>query len=64
MSDKPVVVIGSGLAGLSAALTIQSAGYEVEVFESSSKIGGRVASDYIDGFTLDHGFQLINAKYP
>ncbi len=59
-----VVVIGAGLAGLSAAITLQNAGREVEVIESSSRVGGRVASDTIDGFTLDHGFQLINAKYP
>lgn len=63
MSDK-VVVIGAGLAGLSAALTLQDAGVEVEVHESSDRVGGRVATDLIDGFRLDRGFQLINAKYP
>jgi hypothetical protein len=64
MSDKPVVVIGGGLAGLSAALTLQEAGRDVEVFERSDRVGGRVATDHIDGFTLDRGFQLINARYP
>ena len=59
-----VAVIGAGLAGLSAAITLQSAGRDVEIYESSHRVGGRVASDHIDGFTLDHGFQLINAKYP
>jgi len=59
-----VVVIGAGLAGLSAAITLQNSGREVEIYESSHRVGGRVASDHIDGFTLDHGFQLINAKYP
>jgi hypothetical protein len=64
MSDKPIVVIGGGLAGLSAALTLQEAGRAVEIFEGSDRVGGRVASDHIDGFTLDRGFQLINANYP
>ena len=64
MSDKPVAVIGAGLAGLSAALTLQEAGREVVIYEGSDRVGGRVATDYIDGFTLDRGFQLINAKYP
>jgi hypothetical protein len=64
MSDKPVVVIGGGLAGLSAALTLQEAGREVEIYEGSDRVGGRVATDHIDGFTLDRGFQLINARYP
>ena len=58
------VVIGGGLAGLSAALTLQEAGESVELFESSDAVGGRVRSDYIDGFILDRGFQLINAGYP
>lgn len=58
------VVIGGGLAGLSAALTLQEAGEEVELFEASSNVGGRVKSDYLDGFILDRGFQLINAGYP
>lgn len=57
-------VIGSGLAGLSAALTLQSAGKEVVVLDSADRPGGRVASDAIDGFILDRGFQLINLNYP
>lgn len=64
MSDKPVAVIGAGLAGLSAAITLQEAGREVVIYDGSDRVGGRVATDNIDGFTLDRGFQLINAKYP
>jgi hypothetical protein len=58
------VVIGAGLAGLSAAITLQNAGHEVLVLEASDRAGGRVASDVVDGFILDRGFQLINANYP
>lgn len=64
MSDKKVAVIGAGLAGLSAALTLQDAGCDVEVFESADRVGGRVATDFIDGYRLDRGFQLINSRYP
>ena len=63
MSDK-VFVVGAGLAGLSAALTLQEAGIEVEVHESSDRVGGRVRTDVIDGYRLDRGFQLINSRYP
>ena len=62
--SNPAVVIGAGLAGLSAALQIQKAGREVIVLEAAERAGGRVQSDSIDGFTCDRGFQLINAKYP
>jgi protoporphyrinogen oxidase len=64
VSDKKVAVIGAGLAGLSAAIALQDAGCEVEVYESSDRVGGRVATDLIDGYRLDRGFQLINAHYP
>ena len=62
--NKPVVVIGAGLAGMNAAIHLQKAGREVIVLEATERAGGRVQTDSIDGFTCDRGFQLINAKYP
>jgi len=59
-----VLIVGAGLAGLNAAIHLESAGVEVTVIESSDRPGGRVASDVIDGFVCDRGFQLINAQYP
>ena len=59
-----VLIVGAGLAGLSAAIHLESQGVDVTVIESSDRAGGRVASDVIDGFICDRGFQLINAKYP
>lgn len=61
---KNIIVIGAGLAGLSAAITLESEGASVTVLESSDRPGGRVTSDVIDGFICDRGFQLINANYP
>ena len=57
------VVIGAGLSGLSAALTLQEAGADVTVLDASDRVGGRVGSDLIDGFILDRGFQLVNLNY-
>ena len=59
-----VLIIGAGLAGLNASIHLEAAGVEVTVIESSDRAGGRVASDVIDGFICDRGFQLINAQYP
>ena len=59
-----VLILGAGLAGVSAAIFLESKGVDVTVIESSDRAGGRVASDVIDGFICDRGFQLINAKYP
>lgn len=58
------VVIGGGLAGISAALTLQEAGEEVDLYEASDDLGGRVRSDFEDGYIFDRGFQFVNAGYP
>ena len=58
------IVIGAGLAGLTTARDLQAHGKSVLVLEASDRVGGRVKSDYRDGFIFDHGFQVINPKYP
>jgi len=63
-NSSDVLIIGAGLAGLSAAITLQEAGRDVRVIDSSDRPGGRVTSDIIDGFICDRGFQLVNANYP
>jgi protoporphyrinogen oxidase len=58
------IVVGAGLAGITAARTVQQAGNSVLLFDASDQVGGRVRSDVIDGFICDRGFQVINPKYP
>jgi oxygen-dependent protoporphyrinogen oxidase len=50
-----VVVIGGGLAGLTAAYQLKKKGINVRVLESSSRTGGVVSSAHVDGFELDLG---------
>ena len=59
-----VVIVGAGLAGLTAARTLTDAGREVRVLEASDGVGGRVRSDLVDGFRLDRGFQVLLTAYP
>jgi protoporphyrinogen oxidase len=58
------IVIGAGLAGITAARDLESAGKNVLLIEASDDVGGRLRSDRLDGFILDRGFQVINPKYP
>ena len=58
------IVVGAGLAGITAARAVQQAGNSVLLLEASDQVGGRVRSDVIDGFICDRGFQVINPKYP
>ncbi len=59
-----VVVIGAGLAGLSCAVRLTQAGISTTILEATDRVGGRVRSDVVDGFTLDHGFQVLATAYP
>ena len=43
-SIQRVIVIGGGLAGIAAALSLSDSGYQVTLLESRSKLGGRVGS--------------------
>jgi monoamine oxidase len=48
-----IAIIGAGIAGLSAALALQDKGVYADVYESSSRVGGRMHSDWQE---FGHGF--------
>jgi phytoene desaturase len=57
-----VIIVGGGLGGLSAAIHLRLAGYEVTLFEANERVGGRANRITRDGFTFDTGPTLLN--YP
>ena len=63
-SEKKVLIVGGGLAGLACALRLQAAGARPLIFERSDGVGGRVRTDQLDGFLLDRGFQVFLDAYP
>ena len=64
MTAHDVVVVGAGLAGLRAAGVLCARGLDVAVLDAADRPGGRVATDEIDGFRCDRGFQVLNTSYP
>ena len=58
------MIIGAGLAGLSCAVELHRRGIASQILEATDRVGGRVRSDVVDGFTLDHGFQVLLTAYP
>ena len=63
-ADLPVVIVGAGVAGLTAALALARAGRRVRVYEREAAVGGRVRSRTERGYTLDRGFQVLFTAYP
>jgi protoporphyrinogen oxidase len=64
LSERPVVIVGAGLAGLACAQDLVAAGIPVQVLEGSDAVGGRMRTDRRGGFLLDRGFQVFNTAYP
>lgn len=64
MAQKPVVIIGGGLAGLACAVHLKKRNLPVLVLEKESHVGGRVQSVKENGFTFDVGFQVVQSSYP
>ncbi|SBT45749.1 NAD(P)/FAD-dependent oxidoreductase [Micromonospora auratinigra] len=62
--EADVVIVGGGLAGLAAARRLHRAGVPWRLLESADRLGGRVATDRVDGYLLDRGFQVLNTAYP
>ena len=60
---KKVIIIGAGLSGLSCAHYLDKTKYDIKVFESSSKPGGRAKSENINGYICDVGFQVLLNNY-
>lgn len=60
MDHVDTIVIGAGVAGLTAARLLQQAGHRVVVLEARDRIGGRVWTDRTGGFVTDLGASWIH----
>lgn len=63
MRPAKVAIIGGGVAGLSAAVTLADAGVSVTVFEASTQLGGRARGVTYKGLTLDNGQHILLGAY-
>ncbi|RTY85917.1 NAD(P)/FAD-dependent oxidoreductase [Flavobacterium sp. RSP15] len=61
---QDVIIVGAGLAGLSAAVHLHRQGRKVLLLEATDRAGGRIKTDSHEGFLLDRGFQVLLTAYP
>ncbi|NWG16978.1 MAG: phytoene desaturase [Chloroflexi bacterium] len=60
---KPVVVVGAGVGGLSAAVRLAASGRRVVVMEKNADIGGKMGEVRADGFRWDTGPSVITMRH-
>jgi phytoene dehydrogenase-like protein len=58
-TSRPILIIGAGLAGLSAAAELNRLGHRPLVLEASDRIGGRLRTDRSAGFPMELGAQVL-----
>jgi diapolycopene oxygenase len=63
MSEKQVVVIGAGLGGLSAAISLAQEGYAVTIHEKNPKIGGKLNVLKERGYSFDLGPSILTLPH-
>ena len=63
MGDHRIIVIGAGMGGLTAALRLRSAGYDVTILEARNSAGGLASGFQKDGLTFDSGPYIL-LDYP
>jgi len=66
--SKKVAVVGSGIAGMSAAVILAERGFEVDIFERDSFLGGKVGSwphKFSESYSgnVEHGFHAFFRQY-
>lgn len=57
-----LIIIGSGIAGLSAAYYATKAGQSVLIVDKGRRIGGRCSTKRAGSFTFNHGAQFFTTK--
>lgn len=63
MSQRPVVIVGAGIGGLSAAIRLAAAGQHVVVLEANDSVGGKMGEWREDGFRWDTGPSVITMRH-
>ena len=59
-----VAVVGAGLSGLSCGTQLKALGFQVQLYEKSRGVSGRMSTRHTDDWSADHGAQYFTARDP
>ena len=59
MKNCKIIIVGSGIAGMAAAIRLKSVGYNVEIFEANSYAGGKLTAFKSNDYRFDMGPSLF-----
>ncbi len=62
MNTPQTIVVGAGIAGLTAAYYLQQAGHDVLVLDANQKVGGRMFTIEWEGFLVDGGAKFVTTS--
>ncbi len=64
MSPRSCLIVGAGMAGLTAAAALRAKGWSVLLVDKGRGVGGRMATRRIGDSRLDHGAQFFTVRDP
>ena len=62
--NNSIYIVGGGVSALVAAIILERNGISPTILEATDRVGGRLKTDIVKGYQLDHGFQVMLDAYP
>ena len=62
--ETTFAIVGAGLSGLSCGAQLNALGFQVQLYEKSRGVSGRVSTRKTDDWSADHGAQYFTARDP
>ncbi|WP_276299800.1 hydroxysqualene dehydroxylase [Halorussus lipolyticus] len=62
-NEEDVLVVGGGLAGMTAAYELQRRGCDTTIVEATDRLGGKAGASMVDGNVEEHGYHIFPEWY-
>lgn len=62
--NTKINIVGAGISGLLTAYLLEERGFQPTIWEATDRVGGRMKTDFENGYQMDRGFQVLLDQYP